>query len=100
MCIRDSSIATLASVLTAQLPGLSDMPIDEILGLRADLSPHLSPFRSEMLTIAEEISAAHDEKPFDLAREAERRWIRDVAPALREIEHLVRKGRYGRNLLS
>ena len=96
----EASIATLASVLTAQLPGLTDMPIDEILGLRADLSPHLSPFRSEMLTIAEEISAAHDEKPFDLAREAERRWVRDVAPALREIEHHVRKGRYGRNLLS
>lgn len=66
----------------------------------APLKKFLAQFCSEMLTMAEEVAQVADGKPIDLATAAERRWLGDLAPALLKIDDLVRKGRYGRRLLS
>jgi hypothetical protein len=52
-----------------------------------------------MLRIADEVTKANV-STVDLGREIEWRWARDVQPALEELEHDLREGVYGKQLMN
>jgi hypothetical protein len=87
----------LAVRLFERLPLLEHGSVAELLDVRRELETPLVRFRSAMLTAAEAIAAAPWEPGF--AREAESLIIRDVEPAILEIEQKVRDAKIHRHLL-
>jgi hypothetical protein len=89
----------VASSVLAQLPSLADSTVDEILDLRDSLSEYLPAFRGKIIELADEISQTAPDDNARLAVEIERKWHKDIYPALKEIELEVKSGLYPRNLL-
>lgn len=94
------SRVSVATMLAGAAPALSSMTVAEILDLRKSASDHLAPFRSEMLRIADEVTGVEEMTTAELAAEVEWRWARDVQPALSELEHDLKHGRYGSQLIN
>jgi hypothetical protein len=90
--------AGVATAVTGRLPGLSDMPFDEVLDLRDDLEDYLAPFRGAMAELADEIASA-GKGSTDLVSEVERQWVRKIDPTLSEMRAAIGRGSYRRNLL-
>ncbi|MFK3983114.1 hypothetical protein ACI2K4_22390 [Micromonospora sp. NPDC050397] len=95
--VRPDAPAALASAVISRLPGLDDLPLIEVLDLREELSEYLPYFRSEMIRLSEDLTDAQSHK--DVAAEIDRRWHRDLAPAMEEIRREVAAARYPRRLL-
>jgi hypothetical protein len=91
--------ATLAASMIARLPGLSSVPLDEILEIRDDLRDYLPAFRSAMIDLTDEIADHNDRNPYDVARIIERAWHQKINPALSEMEFKARRNSYPRELL-
>ncbi|GAA2190733.1 hypothetical protein GCM10009787_00950 [Streptomyces bangladeshensis] len=91
---------TIAGSFLTHLPGLSELKVDELLDLRDSLDEYLPAFRGELLDLSNEIETENTEDTEKLGREIERRWHRDISPALQEIRQEVIKARYPRHLLS
>ncbi|MFI7137597.1 hypothetical protein ACIBQ5_07485 [Streptomyces massasporeus] len=91
--------AVSASLMT-HLPGFEELEVSEVLDLRKELAPYLPAFRGEMVSLSEEIGAEVAVDSVMLAKEIERRWHKDLAPVLQEIQMEVGKARYSRNLLA
>lgn len=94
----------LTSVLVARqmvtLPGLERLTIAEILDLRRELEEYLPAFRSEVFHLGEDIANADEMTQEEVSLELERRWHRDVAPAVMEIRQQIAAASYPRHLLN
>lgn len=88
----------LAHRMLSKLPALQEIPLDELLDLRDDLSEYAIPFRAAMAEMADEISAS-DASERSLEVEIERKWTKEVAPAIQEMRQKVRSESYPRALL-
>lgn len=90
----------LTAVLSASLPHLQELPLDEVLDLRESLKDHLPAFRSEMLTLSEGIPSDSRIDSYALGREAAIVWSRKIEPLLQDIQHEVKLARYPRQVLN
>nr|WSY55860.1 hypothetical protein OG999_40810 [Streptomyces sp. NBC_00886] len=90
----------IAGSFMAHLPSLSELKVDELLDLRDSLGEYLPAFRSELMDLSGEVESVASDDMESLGKEIERRWHRDVAPALQEIRQEVAKASYPKNLLS
>lgn len=81
------------------LPGIHDLSIAEIIDVRESLKDYLPAFRSEMIKMADSISEGSDLSTVDIAYEVNRRWDRDIAPAMVEMERAVAAARYPKKLI-
>ena len=89
---------TLAASLFERLPQFDLATLPEVLDIRRDLGRHVSRFRAAMAEYSEAISTASWDEEF--AADAETVFIRDVAPAVRDIEDAVASTSYLRALTS
>lgn len=83
---RASEISAVAEFMSF-LPSFPDLPMDEILDLRAEISAPLIRFRSAMVNLSRQFES----RPLDdaFAREIEDAWREHVAPALAEIREAL-----------
>jgi hypothetical protein len=87
----------LASYLLEQLPLFDNASVSEILDIRKELDKPLTNFRSAVTKFSEEIKSA----PWgdDFPTEAEKIYIKDVKPAMLEIEESVQSNKFLRTLV-
>jgi hypothetical protein len=79
-----------ASELMGQLPTFPNASVDEVLDIRSELSPALTRFRSEMVTLSKGFKTESWEKGFtDNVHDA---WVENVEPAV-EIDAAVRENK-------
>ncbi|WP_277213503.1 hypothetical protein [Isoptericola croceus] len=88
----------LAHGMLTKLPGLQEVPLDELIDIRDDLDDYITPFRAAMADMAQEITVSSGAES-SLEVEIERRWTTSVAPALAEMRHKARSESYPRALL-
>ncbi len=72
----------------ARLPTFPLATMDEIVGIRSDLHRPLHAFRSAMAKMSQSLGASALDREFDEA--AQNAWVAEVAPALAELDELVR----------
>lgn len=89
----------IASLLAEQIPGLSEMKIENILEIREELKDSLIPFRASLLQMAGEISETDELSVDSLVKISQRKWTMDVVPALEDLKRDIKKGSYSRELL-
>ncbi|BCJ60989.1 hypothetical protein [Micromonospora endophytica] len=89
--------AFLGNAVVSRIPGLDDLPMIEVLDLRADLKDYLPHFRSEMVNLSQDVVQMTSGQ--DIAAEVDLRWHRDIAPAMEEIRREVAAARYPRKLI-
>lgn len=82
-----------------RLPGLDRLTLEEVSDLRSEIAKYLPAFRAEMIKLGEDLSEASIE-PEKLTAEVDKRWYRDIAPALEEIRRDVAAAAYPRRLLN
>ncbi|WP_431881192.1 hypothetical protein [Micromonospora chalcea] len=92
-----ASPAFLGNAIISRIPGLSDLPMMEVLDLRDDLKAYLPHFRSEIVQLSQDVAQVSSRR--DLVAEVDRRWHRDIAPAMEEIRREVAAARYPKRLL-
>ncbi|MEW5542688.1 hypothetical protein AB1339_34205 [Streptomyces cyaneofuscatus] len=92
--------AGVAGSLMAHLPGLNELGVDELLDLRESLNEYLAAFRGELVSLSDEIESDESADAERLGIEIERRWHRDMAPVVQEIQHEVKSASYPRSLLN
>jgi hypothetical protein len=95
--LRSKSVA-LASQLFHRLPTFDRATIDEIVDIRRELEKPLVRFRSGMLDLSSRMSNAAWDEAFP--EEADILAVREVEPAVLEIEEQVQANKYLRQLLS
>jgi hypothetical protein len=78
----------LAGALLNRLPLFEKATIDDILKIRRELSGPLVSFRAAILRFSQEISEAPWDNDFTI--EVDTVFMREVAPAIQELEHAVR----------
>jgi hypothetical protein len=83
--------AGAASGFLARLPTFPLASMDEIVDIRSELDRPLVRFRSEMVTVAQDLAVDAHSPEFGQA--AEEQWIAKVRPALLELEELVEERR-------
>jgi hypothetical protein len=88
---KRSAEATGAAAFMSRLPSFPDASIDELLDIRQELSGPVTRFRSAMVTLAREFTAASWEPEF--GGELHDAWVGTVAPAVLDIEEAVRARR-------
>jgi len=78
--------------------GLSELPIDQIADVRAELVEYLAPFRDFMLQVSHNTSvgAVTDAERERLLRLA---WEREVEPAIAEMRAHVQRSTFTRNVI-
>lgn len=96
-CENAPTPAFLGNAVVSRIPGLDDLQMIEILDLREDLKEYLPHFRSEIVTLSQEI--AQMTSSHEVAAEVDLRWHRDIAPAMEEIRREVAAARYPRKLV-
>ena len=89
---------TLAASLFERLPQFDLASLQEVLDVRRELDRHVSRFRAAMAEYSDSIEAASWDE--DFAADAEAVFVRDVAPAVRDIEDAVASATYLRALTS
>lgn len=88
----------LAASLFERLPQFDLATLNETLDLRSELERHLDRFRAAMATYSDTIGLASWDEGF--ADEATGVFVREVAPAVRDIEDAVASNSYMRALTS
>lgn len=88
----------LAASLLEQLPQFDLATMVEVVDIRRDLARHLDRFRAAMLTYSSQIVPAAWDAEF--GAEAENVFLKNVAPAVRDIEDAVASSSYLRALTS
>lgn len=88
--------AGVSDKLISTLPTFDFASIDEILDIKKELQPSIIRFRSKMLQYSEQIKDAPWDKNFE--GECTQLYIKEVAPALLEIEELTKEAGFLRNL--
>lgn len=83
--------AMVASGLMARLPTFPDATLDEVLDIRSELSPALSPFRAAMVTLSKEFEEPAWGDGFD--DELHDAWVESVHPAIQAIDESVRSNK-------
>jgi hypothetical protein len=83
--------------LLERLPLFENASINEILDIRKELEKPLTRFRSAMVNFSDDIKSTPWDKGFAL--EANRVYVRDVKPALLEIEESVQSNKFFKLLL-
>lgn len=83
--------AGAASGFLARLPTFPLASMDEIVDIRSELDRPLVRFRSQMVTVAQDMGVDAHSPEFDQA--AEEQWLSKVRPALLELEELVEEKR-------
>lgn len=86
----------LVSELMAILPSFDQLPIDEVLSVRADLEEYLVNFRSVMVDYSKVIEVASWDE--DFAIEAEQIYNQKIRPAIDAIKYRVDSTNYLRTL--
>lgn len=83
--------AFLAQKLMERLPTFDAVPLDELLDIKRELAPYLIRFRSGLMRFGRDIGVG----PWsaDFPAEAEDWLIREVEPAVQEIEEAVRSNK-------
>jgi hypothetical protein len=82
----------LAAHLIERLPLFEDASVDEILDIRRELEVPLVRFRSGIIKFAGDIKTASWDEDFPF--EADQVFLRDVEPAILDIEEAVRSNNY------
>jgi hypothetical protein len=77
----------LAAHLFAKLPDLARLPMEEVIGVRDELSKPLTRFRSAIIKYSDCIHSAFWDSDFEY--EAENIFNRDVAPAMLDLEEFI-----------
>ncbi|MFJ7136983.1 hypothetical protein [Streptomyces fungicidicus] len=95
--IIDHGLVAINSL--GNLPGINDLSISEILDVRKSLNEYLPAFRSEIIKMSDSIAEGGDPSAMDIAYEVNRRWDRDIAPAMIEIKRGVAAARYPRKVV-
>lgn len=88
----------LAERLLVRLPLFDRATVAETLDVRRDLDRHLARFREAVSTYAEAVASAPWDADFEA--EAEGVYVREVAPAVRDVEDAIRSTSYLRELAS
>lgn len=98
--INLASAATVsgAAELMSMVDGLAKMPIDEVIDVRDELHPYLSPFRSFMLDIASKVPAAGI-SPTERSRLLKLAWQTDVEPAVNDLRLKLESTSFRRNAI-
>ncbi|ANP73035.1 hypothetical protein [Cryobacterium arcticum] len=95
----DSATVVRGAVeLMRMVDGLSAMRLDEIPGVRSDLAPYLGPFRAFMLEVSESVGQ-DDASDAERSRQLLLAWERQVAPAVDELEAVLRSASFKRNAI-
>jgi hypothetical protein len=82
----------LASDLLRRLPLFDDASVDEILSIRSEIDRYLVRFRAAVIGYSDKINSAPWDVDFPV--EAEQTFLRDVRPAVADIEDAVRSNRF------
>ena len=93
---RRSAHAGLAQDLMIRLPSLEFAPVDEILDIRKVLDKSLTRFRAKMVQFSSGIESIPGDKNFDA--ECEELYVKEVLPALLEIEEHFKDTSFRSNL--
>ena len=88
--------AGLASNYLQQLPSFEEVPIDELFDIRNDLQKYLVNFRSKMLKYSSDIKSMPWNN--DFATECQLLYIKEVAPAINELEAATKENSFVKNL--
>jgi len=89
----------ITNVLVANLAGLQNLTIPEIIDVRESLSDYLPHFRKAMIDLARDISEMDGFPELDIAHEVNRRWDGEISPKLSEIKRTITKASYPRRIL-
>ena len=84
--------AGLIKRLFEYLPTFEDATIDEILDIRKELDKPLTRFRSAIINFSQDIKSTAWDK--DFMPEADKIYLRDVKPALLDIEESVKSNKF------
>jgi hypothetical protein len=87
---------SLVANLFEKLPILELASIDELLDIRKELNPYLNNFRKQIFKFSNEIKSEIWED--DFKKEIEHIFLKDITPALSEIEDSIRSNRYLKTL--
>jgi hypothetical protein len=93
---RRSVHAGLAQDLMMRLPSFEFAPVDEILDIRKALDKSLTRFRAKMVQFSSEVESIPGDKNFDA--ECEELYVKEVLPALLEIEEHFKDTSFRSNL--
>lgn len=93
---KRSAHAGLTQDLMIRLPSLEFAPVDEILDIRKALDKFLVRFRAKMTHFSAEIQSIPGDKNFDA--ECEELYVKEVLPALLEIEEHFQNTSFRANL--
>lgn len=93
-----SVVAGGAVSLMSMIDGLSDLPLDEVLDVRSELSDYLVPFRGFLLEVAKDADLTAM-APFERDRTLQQAWATQVAPAVAELEGHLRSASFVRNAI-
>jgi hypothetical protein len=87
----------LVKHLFEYLPTFEDATVDEILDIRKELEKPLTRFRKAIISFSQDIKSAAWEK--DFPPEADKIYLRDVKPALLDIEESIKSNKFLASLL-
>lgn len=96
--LNSATVVRGAVELMRMVDGLSAMKLDEIPDVRADLAPYLGPFRSFMLEVSDNVGP-DDASDAERSRQLQLAWEREVAPAVDELEVILRTASFRRNAI-
>jgi len=96
--LNSATVVRGAVELMRMVDGLSAMKLDEIPDVRADLAPYLGPFRSFMLEVSDS-AGPDDASDAERSRQLHLAWEREVAPAVEELEAMLRTASFKRNAI-
>jgi hypothetical protein len=84
--------------LMRMVGGVSEMPLDEIAGVRSELAPYLSPFRSFLIDVASSVDLVGVDDA-ERSRRLVLSWEREVQPAVDELEATLRSASFRNNAI-
>lgn len=93
------SAAKVAMSHLAMLPSLKNSPMSEVLDVRQGLIEYLPQFRRAVLSLADELSQMSVEAPETIEAVIDKHWHSAINPALSELRHQARKGKFRRHIL-
>ncbi len=94
--VQNLKVGQLFNDLAIKLPNLINIPINEILDIKKDLEKPLVNFRKKKLKCSETVQAMPFEQGF--YEECHRLYYTEIAPAMLEIEELLKENSFVKNL--
>lgn len=82
----------LAAHLFSKLPDFTDLPIEDVINIRAELDKPLTRFRSAIIKYSDCINSAFWDSDFE--HEAETTFNKDVAPSILDIEDSIKSNSF------